>query len=221
MNNRKVNTKTMRNHAPAALLLALAVAVCAPVAQAIVLPSDVVTVGNVTATSAIVDVPVYIRDTSGTPLGVDQPAGSKLQSYSIKVNYAPAPSIFTAGMARAGITASLTPLSEFAPVAPGSASLVDDFYEPTNPIPFNSNAALPGDQVAHISVQLSPSVVPGSVITLTLDPILTTVSNDGGTTTESVANGNLTLVSGSIIIPPSFVFGIPTLSHWMLALLAM
>src|SRR5438445_6462657 len=123
MNNRKVHTKTMRNHAPAALFLALAVAVCAPVAQgAAVLPSDVVTVGNVTATSAIVDVPVYIRDTSGTPLGVDQPPGSKLQSYSIKVNYAPAPSIFTAGMARAGITASLTPLSEFAPVAPGSAS---------------------------------------------------------------------------------------------------
>jgi hypothetical protein len=97
---------------------------------------------------------IYIRDTSGTPVGVDQPPGMKLQSYSIKVDYAPAPSISTAGMARAGITASLTPLSEFAPVAPGSTSLIDDFYEPTNPIPFNSNAALPGDQVAVIHVQL-------------------------------------------------------------------
>jgi hypothetical protein len=221
MNNRKVNTKTMRNHAPAALFLALAAAVCAPMAQAAVLPADVVTVGNVIATSAIVDVPVYIRDTSGTPVGVDQPPGSKLQAYSIKVDYAPAASIASAGMARAGITASLTPLSEFAPVSPGSTSLIDDFYEPTNPVPFTSNAVLPGNQVAHILVQLSPSVTPGSVITLTLDPILTTVSNDGGTTTETVANGNLALVSGSITIPPTFVFEIPTLSHWMLALLAM
>ncbi len=222
MNKRKVQTNTMRNHAPIALLLALAaVLVSAPAAFAVAVPSDVVTVGNVTATSAIVDVPVYIRDTSGTPVGIDQPPGSRLQSYSIRINYAPTPAVSVAGMARAGITASLTPLSEFAPVSPGSASLIDDFYETTNLIPFSSNAALPGDQVAVLHVQLSPAVVPGSTITLTLDPVLTTVANDGGTTTESVASGNLTLVNGSIIIPPTFVYEIPTLSHWMLALLAM
>src|SRR5256885_1435798 len=140
-----------------ALLAALACLLLrGPIAGAQPTPKDVVTVGSAIGYGGTtVDIPVYIRDTSGTPVGVDQPPGSKLQSYSIKVNYAPAPSVFSAGMSRAGITASLTPLSEFAPVSPGSASLIDDFYEPTNPIPFTSNAALPGDQVAHILVQLS------------------------------------------------------------------
>ena len=55
------------------------------------LPQDVVTVGIVNGPQfSVVDVPVYIRDTSSTPLGLDQPAGSRIQSYSIKVNYAPA-----------------------------------------------------------------------------------------------------------------------------------
>lgn len=37
---------------------------------------DVVTVGTATASNGTADVPVYIRDTSGTPLGIDKPAGS-------------------------------------------------------------------------------------------------------------------------------------------------
>jgi len=48
---------------------------------------------------------------SGTPLGLDKPPGSRIQSYSIKVNYAPAsggafPITF---FSRAEITSSVTP----------------------------------------------------------------------------------------------------------------
>jgi hypothetical protein len=183
--------------------------------------ADVVTVGSVTATNAIVDVPLYIRDVGGTPLGVDQPPGSKIQSFSIKVDYSPAASVAIASPGRAGITASLTPLSEFEPTSPGSASIIATFQESTNPIPFVLNAPAPGNQVAHIQFQLSPSVTPGSVITLTLDPLLTQLSNDGGTTSETTANGSLVLVPGSITIPVNFVFQIPALSHWALMLLAL
>jgi len=58
--------------------------------------TDVVTVASVTATGTSVDVPIYIRDVSGTPLGMDQPAGSKIQSFSIKVTYSPASAVHSA-----------------------------------------------------------------------------------------------------------------------------
>jgi hypothetical protein len=202
-------------------LLALLSVLWLPNAHALVQPADVITVGNVVASGAVVDVPIYIRDTSGSPVGIDQPAGSKLQSYAIKVDFSPTSAVANVTPGRAGITASLTPLSEFTPVTSTSATIIDTFSESTNLIPFTSNAALPGNQVAHMQFMLSPSVVPGSVITLTLDPTLTQVANEGGTTNETVNNGTLTLVAGSITIPPTFVYQVPALSHWALMLLAM
>src|SRR5688572_435471 len=85
--------------------------------------ADVVTVGTVTATGTTVDVPVYIRDLSGTSLGMDRPAGSKIQSFSIKVDYSPASAVQSVTFSRAGITANLTPTSEFKPSSSGSVSL--------------------------------------------------------------------------------------------------
>src|SRR5438477_12791122 len=70
---------------------------------------DVVTVGSVTANGSVVDVPVSIRDVSGTPLGIDRPAGSKIQAFSIKVSYAPASAVSAITFSRSGITAGLTP----------------------------------------------------------------------------------------------------------------
>src|SRR5438477_13064198 len=93
---------------------------------------DVVTVGSVTTSNSIVDIPLYIRDTSVTPLGIDRPAGSRIQSFSIKVDYAPASAVSSVTFSRAGITASLTPKSEFTPSSTGSISLLDTFQESTN-----------------------------------------------------------------------------------------
>ncbi|MEO8380265.1 MAG: hypothetical protein ABI779_11430 [Acidobacteriota bacterium] len=189
-------------------------------ARAQVQPADVITVATVSGSSdAVVDVPVYIRDTAGTPLGIDQPPGSRVQSYSIRVTYAPGAAVQAITFTRAGITLPLTPTFESSPAVPGSSiALLGNFDEATNLIPFTSNAPLPGDQVAHLLVTLSPSVAPGTVITLTLDPALTQLTDEGGTplATESVANGRLRLVSGAIAVPSP----VPALSTWMLALLA-
>src|ERR1700692_1560503 len=87
---------------------------------------DAVTVGTVTASGNTVDVPVYIRDKSATPLGRDQPAGSKIQSYTLTVDYAPAASVQSVTFTRAGITAGLTPSFEVSPAAAGQISLLDD-----------------------------------------------------------------------------------------------
>ena len=125
---------------------------------------DAVTVGTVTASGNSADVPVYIRDISGTSLGRDQPAGSKIQSFVIKVVYAPAAAVQSVTFTRAGITAGLIPAFEASPAPAGSITLIEQFNESTNLIPFTLNAPAPGDQVAHLAFTLSPSAAPGSSI---------------------------------------------------------
>jgi hypothetical protein len=181
--------------------------------------ADTVTVGTTSAAAgSTVDVPVFIRDASGTPLGIDQPPGSRIQSYALTVNYAPTASVQSVTFTRAGITASLTPAFESSPSSAGSISLLDTFQEATNLIPFTLNAPLPGNQIAVLHVTVAPTATVGSTITLTLDPTLTQLTDQGGSasTKESVANANLVVVSGAI----SVTTPVPALSTWALALLA-
>jgi hypothetical protein len=214
MSTRNVLAGLARTLFPACLLIATA-------APAAVAPLDVVTVNTVAAPAgSVVDVPVSIRDASGTPLGTDQPAGSHIQAYSLKVNYSPAAAVQSVTFTRAGVTASLTPSFESSPSAAGSTSLLDTFSEMTNPIPLTLNSASPaGDPVAHLLVTLSPSATPGTVITLTLDPVLTQLSNQAGTTSETTGNVSLALVNGSITVGPPTI--LPTLSQWALIGLAL
>jgi hypothetical protein len=179
---------------------------------------DVVTVATVNGPQfSTVDVPVFIRDSSGTPLGLDQPAGFHIQAYAIKVNYAPASAVQSITFTRGGVTTSLTPASESSPTSAGSISLIDSFSEATNPIPFTLNGALPGNQVATLHVTLSNTATPGTIITLTLDTSsLTQLSNDTGTVGEMVSNGALLLVNGSITVVPS----VPALGTIALLVLA-
>lgn len=185
---------------------------------AAVVIQDVVTVGTASAPpTATVDVPVFIRDVSGTPLGVDQPPGSKIQSYSLKVDYSPASAVQSVTFTRGGITTSLTPTFESSPSGAGTITLLDTFQESTNPIPFVSNAAAPGNQVATLHFTLSAAAVPGTTITLTLDPTLTQLTDQAGSpaTKETVAAANLLLVPGVINISTP----VPALSTWALILL--
>ncbi|HEX7828828.1 MAG TPA: hypothetical protein VF787_04200, partial [Thermoanaerobaculia bacterium] len=165
--------------------------------------SDVVTVGTVTASGSTVDVPISIRDVAGTSLGMDRPAGSKIQSISIRVSYSPVSAVQSVSFNRAGITAALSPTFESKPSTSGTRSLIVTFQESSDPIPFTLNASAPGNLVARLSFTLAPGATPGSAITLTLDPSLTQLTDDGGTaaTKETAANGQLTLVNGAINIP--------------------
>ncbi|HEY2324745.1 MAG TPA: hypothetical protein VGJ82_17940 [Thermoanaerobaculia bacterium] len=180
------------------VILALLVLTALPTFAAVVAP-DVVTIGTAVNSGLTADVPVYIRDTSGSPLGIDQPFGSRIQSYSIKVDYAPASAIQSVTFTRAGITQSLTPAFESSPASAGSITLIDTFDETTNLIPFTSNAALPGNQVGKLHFTFAPGTLTGTVVTLTLDPTLTQLSNQAGTTSETVTKGTLTLVNGTLV----------------------
>jgi hypothetical protein len=183
------------------------------------IPQDVVTVGAGSGPpGGSVFVPVFIRDTSGTPLGIDQPPGSRIQSYSLKVDYSPASAVQSVTFTRAGITSTLTPAFESSPSSLGSITLIDTFQESTNLIPFTSNAPLPGNQVANLAFNIAPSATPGTIITLTLDPALTQLTDQAGSgsTKESTTNGNLLLVPGAVTVTTP----VPALSTWMLMLLA-
>jgi hypothetical protein len=213
----KAHAKSLKVICVTALMSTLAALLTAGPAPP--LPQDVVTVGIVNGPQfTVVDVPVSIRDVSGTPLGLDQPPGSRIQSYSIKVNYAPASAVQSISFSRAGITQSLTPTFENSPSSPGSISLLDTFQESTNLIPFTLNGLPPGNQVAHLLVTLSPTVTVGQVITLTLDPTLTQLTDEAGdpATIETTGNTRLALVSGSITVVPS----VPAMSYLVLGLLA-
>jgi hypothetical protein len=206
---------------PVLLLTCILLVSAAPAAAQV--SRDVVTVATVVTNTNTVAVPVYIRDLSGTPLGVDQPPGSRIQAYSIKVDYAPTPAVQSITFQRAGITAGLTPSFEASPSAPGSVTLINSFVEATNPIPFTLNAPAPGNQIGQLFVTLAPGVMPGTVISLTLDATLTQLSNQAGTTRETVTLGTLTLVNGSITVtaPATPAPAVPTLGQWGMILLAL
>lgn len=182
-------------HVVVLLLLAIPLFYTAPA-----LAQDVITVGTATANGSTVDIPVYIRDSSGTPLGRDKGAGLKIQGYSLTVSYSPAAAVQSVTFSRAGITAGLTPSFENTSQPAGSIALIDSFSESTNLIPFTLNAPGSGDQVAHLVFTLSSSAAPGSSIALTLDPSLNALSNQEGNLEETQGNGGLTLVNGAINI---------------------
>ena len=184
-------------------LLAFMLCAVAQSTLAGVVAPDQITVDTTSGVAGTnVDVPVSIRDVSGSPLGLDQPVGSRIQSYSIKVDYAPAAAVQSVTFARAGITASLTPAFESSPSSAGSISLIDTFPEATNLIPFTLNAATPGNQIGVLHVMLAANAAPG-ILTLTLDATLTQLSNEAGTTTEKTTSANLILQNGAITINPS------------------
>jgi uncharacterized protein YjdB len=160
---------------------------------------DAITIGTVTATGNTVDVPVYVRDVAGTPLGRDKAAGHRIQSFSIKVSYSPAAAVQSVTFSKAGITAGLTGF-ENSPNPSGAISWLASFSESAEVVPFNLNAPPPGDQVAHLVFNLSASATPGSSIALTIDPSLTQLFNDAGTTGETPPD-SLTLIDGAINIP--------------------
>ena len=208
-----------KNFMRIAFVLAAAVAALGAASPAAAQSQDLIFVGSGSAApTTTIDIPVSIRDLSGSPLGMDQPPGSKIQSYSIKVDYAPASSVQSITFTRGGITTALTPTFESSPSGPGTVSLLDTFQESTNPIPFTLNAVAPGNQVGVLHVTIAAAAIPGTGISLSLDPVLTQLTDQAGsgTTKETVANGNLALINGLIVISSP----VPTLSMWALMLLA-
>jgi len=161
--------------------------------------SDRVTVGGLSALPGdTVVLPVYVRDASLTPLGLDRPAGERIQGIVFKVLF-PGGTIATASAARAGVLAGLTPLWELAPATGSSIAYLGSFAEAGNLIPFNLDAAEPGDVVVELTLTLAASAPAGS-LPLTLDTATTELDNQAGTLVENAGNGALALADGQIFV---------------------
>jgi hypothetical protein len=167
--------------------------------------ADVIVIGSGAGVAgATVDVPIYIRDTAGTPLGLDQPPGSHVQSYMIDVDY-DTNTVQSVSFSRAGITTALTPSSEtaFMPVA-GVFAVSTTFSEVTDPIPFTLNAALPGNLVGVLHFVLAANAPVGTT-PITQDFLLTFLRDDKGSaaTQETTSTSTLTVIDGSLTVNPS------------------
>lgn len=147
----------------------------------------------------VVAVPVRVRDLSLRPLGLDRPAGQRIQAMAFKVGFSPASSVASASAARSGILASLTPLLDDDVATAGSIAYFGAFDEASNPIPFTLDAPPPGDEVVTLALTLAANAPAGSV-SLTLDPAVSELSNQAGTLAENQGNGGLALAGASLTV---------------------
>ncbi len=169
---------------------------------------DVLTLGTGSAPAGgVASIPVSILDRTGTPLGADAGTGNRIQGIAFKVLF-PTDTVASISFARAGVTASLTPLFETALQGAGMSSYIVVFDEATNPIPFTPNAVVPGNLIGTLTVTLQPQAVASATAVLQLDPPSSILSNQGGTVRETVALANLVLVNGSVTVTVSTPTGL-------------
>jgi len=165
--------------------------------------SDALTVGTLNATSgSVAAVPVYVRDVSGSPLGMDQSTDNRIQGIGFKITYAPTSAVSSATFAHDGVLQGLTPLYETVLTPAGAVGYVGSFAQSTNPIPLGLDAATPGNLIGYLNVTIPQGVATGTTITLTVEPVTATLSNQGGTVSETGNNGKLAITNGTITIIP-------------------
>jgi hypothetical protein len=157
---------------------------------------DVMTIDSVSANSgAAVSVAVSLRDATGTVLGTDAAAGNRIQGIAFAFKYDPTV-ITSVTFSRAGVMQGLTPLYERTVQAAGSLGYIASFSEATQPIPFTTGT----DRIGTLTIQLAPGLANGTTTALTLDRLLTGLSNQDGTVLETRYTGSLSLISGSVTV---------------------
>ncbi len=162
-------------------------------------------------------VPITVSDAAGTSLGVDRPAGQRIQAFAITVRFTPAAAVSSATLVRAGLLAGRTPIFETTATGPGTVTWVGSFDESVGAIPFTQPPGAAGDAILSLSVTLSP----GATLSASFDAPTTTLSNQGGTVSETVADATLAL--GPAVALPIGESGappIPTLGGLALAAFA-
>jgi IPT/TIG domain len=192
----------------AALTSAVLVAGAAEVAAQ---ATDVLTIGTVSVSSGTgqVEVPIYIQDNTGTPIGRDQGARLRISGFAMQVVYGPKPCVDTPATASqridltGGILASQSAdIDSRVKVANTSQSWIYSSAETNGLIPFTA-APLPGDRIGAMVFNLTGC--PAGTINLAI----TTTGGAGATlssdnsVSETVGNGALSVTNGAINIGSS------------------
>jgi hypothetical protein len=195
--------------AAAALITAALVAGTSETAAQTV--TDVLTIGTVNVSSGTgqVEVPIYIQDNTGTPIGRDQGPGKRITGFAMQVVYAN-PCVDTPAVAgqridlTGGILASQSADIDSRPkVANMSQSWIYSSAETNGLIPFTA-AAAPGDRIGAMVFNLTGC--PSGTINLVITPSggAGALLSSDSSTNETIANGGLSVVNGAINIGKSF-----------------
>lgn len=145
-----------------------------------------------------VSVPVLVRDVIGTPLGSEKSSGARIDGFSFRVRFSPVDAVVEARVRRAGVTEHAVPRFEVAPRTEDGVSYLGVFD--TQAAAVGLVPTEKGQTVAMLELTLSPRVARSTRVELRLDPAATVLSNAAGTVSESVANGQMRLSDGSILI---------------------
>lgn len=209
------DTKTMPDNEQrlptesASLLWILGVAWFLPMAAATpaMAVEDSLTVGSIplAVPGDTVQVPIYVRDVSGTPLGGDAGAGRTIQDLSVVVQVLPPAAVISVTFQRAGVLASPTPVFAQLIDSGNEHGAIIAFSESGDPIVFTVDLSAPGDLVAQLAVEIAPGFDQGT-ISLELVEAKTALGNQTGSLVEQPANGRLTLLDGSIYVDSSGIF---------------
>ena len=177
------------------ILLTVAIASFAAVAPA----QDALTIGSASAFAGdTVQIPVSLRDVSGTPLGGDRTATLRIRGFAFKVTYSPAASVASISFTRSGALVA-APAFETTLTPPNAIAYFALFANNTS-VPITLDAAAPGDIIGTLQVSVSATATTGTPITLTIEPGTAMLSNQAASTTETPAALNLALTNGSISV---------------------
>lgn len=164
-------------------------------------PPDELNVAQVAVTpgTTSVRVPVRVRDRTGTPLDEGAGGDNEIQAYAFRIDFA-AVQVDAVNFVRAGVTANRTPL--FSSVTPGADRIVVlmSFDNATDPLVFTLDAPAPGDTIGELELTLAPGLPVATYVSLTVVAASATLSNFGGTASETVGNGQLVLGQGFVVI---------------------
>jgi hypothetical protein len=175
--------------------------------------TDVLTIGTVSVSSGTgqVQVPIFIQDNTGTPIGRDQGAGLRISGFAMQVVYGgPNPCIDTpaSGSLRidltGGILASQSADVDSRPkVANTSQSWLYSSAETNGLIPFTA-APAPGDRIGAMVFNLTGCPAgPINLVITTTGAAAATLTSDSAVS-ETVSNGGLSVTNGAIeIVPPT------------------
>ncbi len=191
----------------AALTSAVLVASAAEVAAQ---ATDVLTIGTVSVSSGTgqVEVPIFIQDNTGTPIGRDQGARLRISGFALQVVYGPNSCIDTPASASlridltGGILASQSADIDSRPkVANTSQSWIYSSAETNGLIPFTAVPA-PGDRIGAMVFNLTSCLAgPINLVITTTGDAEATFSSDNSVS-ETATNGGLSVTNGAINIAP-------------------
>ena len=148
-------------------------------------------------------VPVTVRDLAGTLLDEGDGPDLEIQGFAFRVDFAPAGADHCGHLRPGGgdrrADAGL----------PGDLALADhivvlmNFDVETAPLAFTLGAPAPGNVVGELRFGISAAAPPGTLVTLALESARATLVNDSATLSETVANGQLALLDGAILVDAS------------------